>query len=473
MADIRPSDWYPLVEDASDPVPGDWELVEEAAARYRRTAEAIETARTLLRDVTDSRDGWRSEAGDAFREKATELSDDVFQAYGRYDAVATALAEYWPELRDAQEESLDLWRSADAAQDEIDALTRQVTAAADEDSDTHEDLGRLEGDLGLARAELQRFRDRLEQVVEDKDNAAQRAADAIGEFIGSDGLKDGFFDSMFSAFQDAMAVLGEIAGQIAMYAGIASLALCWVPVLGQALAAVATIATVISLAGNLINGDWHGVLLDSIGLLTFGAGRLAGAAARTVRTRAARTIDEVSDSALSSIPRNLPVRERLAMYRAEAGGNPSTANAARRQLQESTDLVDSPMASLRNTLPDLRSSLRDGFRPSQWQRADSWQEAMGLTDSSLARTDMAGMGSAASWAGAGEVASWGAGTATTLWTHDADSGIQMNTPVQLHPSDGWSANWNLPFSDTPGMSLTDEPLEVGDFPHGESGARVR
>ncbi|MGP3971780.1 putative T7SS-secreted protein [Streptomyces sp. 6N223] len=122
MADDRPRDWSPLVEDGSDPIPGDWELVQEAAARYRETADAIQRAQTLLRDVTDSEEGWQSEGGDAFREKATELSDDVFQAYGRYDAVADALAEYWPDLKEAQEDSLDLRRQANALQDEIDAL---------------------------------------------------------------------------------------------------------------------------------------------------------------------------------------------------------------------------------------------------------------------------------------------------------------------------------------------------------------
>jgi hypothetical protein len=75
---------------------------------------------------------------------------------------------------------------------------------------------------------------------------------------------------------------------------------------------------------------------------------------------------------------------------------------------------------------------------------------------------MSGMANAANWAGAGEVASWGAGTATTLWTHDADSGIQMNTPIQFHPSDG-SASWNLPFSDAPGVSLGGDAVPVGEF----------
>ncbi|MGP3971779.1 hypothetical protein [Streptomyces sp. 6N223] len=276
----------------------------------------------------------------------------------------------------------------------------------------------------------------------------------------------------WDAFQDVMAIVGEIAGQIAMYAGIASLALCWVPVLGQALAAVATIATVVSLAANLVNGDWHGVLLDSIGLLTFGVGRVAGAAARSIRTQAAQRIDEVSDAALARIPKNAPLSERYRLYRIY-GGKPSLANAARRQLRETADLCTGPMAELRRTLPDLGQSLRGGFRPREWQRAGSWREAMGLTDSTLASSNIAGMGNTASWAGAGEVASWGVGTATTLWTHDETAGLQMNTPLQIHPSEGWSMDWNLPFSDAPGVSLSDEPFDVGEFSRQESEALIR
>lgn len=292
----RPTDWYPLVQFGGDPIPGDWELVQEAAARYRRTADAIERARTLLREVTDSRDGWRSEAGEAFREKATELSDDVFKAHGRYDAAANALAGYWPELQDAQEESLELRRQAIEAQDEIDRLARRVEAAEDKDSETHDDQDRLQDDLETAEGDLQRLRDRLIQVVEDKDAAAQRAADAIGEFIGSDGLKDGFWDSVtdavgdaLSRVRDALIAIGNIAGWIATVASVIALAVGWIPVIGQPIAAVlgtvALVATVFSLVGNILEKDGLGIVLDLIGIVTFGIGRAAGRLARTSGAR--------------------------------------------------------------------------------------------------------------------------------------------------------------------------------------------
>ncbi|MDT0307481.1 hypothetical protein RM780_10955 [Streptomyces sp. DSM 44917] len=283
----RPGDWHPLTEDGRDPVPGDWELVQEAAVRYRRTADAIQRARTLLREVTDSEQGWQSDAGRAFREKATELSDDVFRAYGRYDAAANALAGYWPELQDAQDESLSLRTQAQEAQGQIDRLGPQVEAAAEEDAENHDQHGTLQGDLEGAQAQLASLRSRLSEIVGAKDAAAQRAADAIGDFIGSDGLEDGFWDHVggaLASIRDALIAIGNIAGFIAAWAGIAALLVGWIPIIGQALAGIlgtiALIATCFSLIGNILKGDWVGAGLDVLGIVTFGIARAAGGVAR-------------------------------------------------------------------------------------------------------------------------------------------------------------------------------------------------
>ncbi|ONK12329.1 hypothetical protein [Streptomyces sp. MP131-18] len=291
----RPADWFPLAEDGRDPIPGDWEMVQEAAARYRRTADAIDRARTLLGEVTDSESGWQSDAGTAFREKATELSDDVWKAWGRYDAAATALAGYWPELQEAQNESLTLRTQAQEAQEQINSLgsrlegaERDAQDAADSDADNAEDLAdqadqqvnSLQGQLDGAQAELNRLRVRLREVIEDKDAAAQRAADAIGDFIGGDGLKDGFWDKVgevLDVIKNVLIVIGEWAGRIAAICGVLALLVSWIPVIGQALAGIlgviGLVAGVFSLIGNALQGKWLNVGLDLIGILTFGAGR--------------------------------------------------------------------------------------------------------------------------------------------------------------------------------------------------------
>ncbi|UCM89496.1 hypothetical protein [Streptomyces marincola] len=305
----RPADWHPLTHDGRDPIPGDWEMVQEAAARYRRTADAIQRAKELLGDVTDSQDGWRSPAGEAFREKATELSDDIWKAWGRYDAAADALAAYWPELEDAQTESLSLRTQAIDAQEQISSLTGQYASAqqevrdaedseADDAQDALDDanarLSSLDGQLTNAHGQLESLRTQLRGLIEEKDAAAQRAATAIGDFIGGDGLKDGILDhigAFFDAIKNILIVIGEWAGRIAAICGVLALLVSWIPVIGQALAGVlgtiALVAGALSAIGNALQGKWLNFALDIIGIATFGLGRAiapalssAGGAAR-------------------------------------------------------------------------------------------------------------------------------------------------------------------------------------------------
>ncbi|GAA3855886.1 hypothetical protein [Streptomyces sedi] len=312
----RPADWQPLTEDGRDPVPGDWEMVQEAAARYRRTADAIRRAKELLEDVTDSEDGWQSDAGTAFREKSTEVSDDVWKAYGRYDAAAEALAGYWPELEDAQSESLRLRTEAQEVQAEIDSLGGRIDGAeadaeragdsdADDAEDREEEANRevenLQGQLDYQQGRLTQLRTQLAGIVEAKDQAAQRAADAIGDFIGGDGLKDGFWDhvgAFFDGLKDFLIMIGEWAGRIAAICGVLALLVSWIPVVGQALAgilgAIALVATVFSLVGNALSGNWVGFALDVVGIVTFGIGRavtpMLRAAGGTARFGAFRSV---------------------------------------------------------------------------------------------------------------------------------------------------------------------------------------
>ncbi|MDT0345346.1 AAA family ATPase [Streptomyces litchfieldiae] len=465
--------------------------MQEAAARYRRTADSIQTARNLLREVTDSREGWQSDAGEAFREKANEVSDDVWRAYGRYDATANALAEYWPHLQDVQEESLDLRRQAQQVQEELDSLGPRVEAAEEEDSETHEQHAALQGQMENARAELTRLRNRLAQLIEDKDVAAQRAADAIGEFIGGDGLTDGFWDRMgaaWDAFQDFMAAVGEIAGQIAAIAGLASLVLCWVPVLGQALAAVATIATALSLLANAVNGDWHGVMLDSIGLLTFGIGRVAGAAARAARGPGSRAVFNTAREGLES---GLDSAQRLSRLR-EMGVSPRAVLSHFRQSQAATELAEAPIHAFGRSFnpgalgwgrhafhgagTDLAGSFR-GFNPANWSINFSLRAAANPTAMGSATSASAGAAAAAaSRATVFEFGSWAAGTATTLVTHDPEGqgpgGFQLTFPLPREVS----FEGDMPFSSPPPEPLAmaiSEPVMVGEFSYQESEALVQ
>jgi hypothetical protein len=480
----RPVDWFPLTVFGNDPLPGDWELMQEAAARYRETADSIQRARTLLGEVT-SDDGWQSGAGEAFREKATELSDDVFQAHGRYDAAADALAAYWPELRDAQEESLDLRRQAQQVQAEIDRLGPRVETAEAEDSDTHDQHASLQGQMDDAVAELTRLRNRLAELIEDKNAAAQRAADAIADFISSDGLEDSTWDRMgaaWDAFQQVFAFIGELAGQIAMIAGIASLLLCWVPVLGQALAVIATIATAISLVANVIQGEWKAALVDAIGLATFGLGRIAGAAARAAK---ARGLGSAVRSTTRSLGQGLNSAQRLQRIRNLSGMKPGELRGLNQALHKADEISSVAGRQLnifgRSISPGALGWARHAFRDlgSEFARAlrapfrESWsvvgiREGLGLTSMGAATSAAAGSaGAAASRAAAFEMGSVLGATGLGFVTLDDNWMPDLNIPDAI------------PFTDLPGLSYSmespwsQEAADVGDFSYRESEAIIQ
>ncbi|MBB0243112.1 hypothetical protein FNQ90_03045 [Streptomyces alkaliphilus] len=283
MGSVRPRDWEPLTDDGRDPVPGDWEAIKEAAARYRRTATMIGECGDLLDELGEDGESWKGKAGEAVREEATDLAANIRRVWGRYNAAANALAEYWPELEEAQEESLELRRTARSAQGTIGYYAPKAEAAEDEDAEDHDRLDHYEERLEEAREELAAARARLGEVVSDVNRAAEKAAEAIGDFIGGDQVKDHWtdgFKNALTSLKNALIVLGEIAGWVAAIAGIAALLVGWIPVIGQALAAVlgviALVATLFSLLGNILKGNWAGVALDVVGLLTFGIGRAVG-----------------------------------------------------------------------------------------------------------------------------------------------------------------------------------------------------
>jgi hypothetical protein len=85
--------------------------------------------------------------------------------------------------------------------------------------------------------------------------------------------------------------ISQIAGIVAGIAGILALVLCWVPVLGQALAAVAAIATAVKLIADIVlmmndEGSWADIGWDVFALATFGAGRVLSTAAQSTSTAA-------------------------------------------------------------------------------------------------------------------------------------------------------------------------------------------
>jgi len=155
-----------------------------------------------------------------------------------------------------------------------------------------------------------------------------------------DGLKDGWWDNWGA---DVAAFVAKWAGRIATVCGIASLLVGWIPIVGQALAAVlgtiALVASVVSLVCNLAlyltgRGDLLNVVLDVVSVATFGLGRVAGAAAK-VGYRGLRGASRLRAGTLASRPAaGQPSRQLLDDL------VPAAANVSRRSARNAVNLAN-------------------------------------------------------------------------------------------------------------------------------------
>ncbi|WP_129583389.1 hypothetical protein [Actinomyces mediterranea] len=117
--------------------------------------------------------------------------------------------------------------------------TRLASAQADE--------------AAVAQGRLDAQRQIVDQAVADRDTAAQQAIDAIEAATGADGLHDSWWDNWGAA---ALGWIAKISEAVAAIAGILALLVCWIPVIGQALAgallSIAALAGIIAAIANII-----------------------------------------------------------------------------------------------------------------------------------------------------------------------------------------------------------------------------
>ena len=293
----RPYSWYPLA--GSDPIPGDPAAVRYAGNRYTEVASDIQTAARRLREIADL-DANDADSVRAVSEKASEVAGKIDDAHGRYSATGSALTTYANALEAAQSRSAQALTEAQNADQALTAAQGRVRVAgrnlddADDDTDDTEmaslrrSLATARGDREDAEAALARARAELDAAIVDRDTAASRAEEAIRTGMSGDDLGDSWWDNWGSAIVNA---ISSVAGIIAGVAGILALVLCWVPVLGQALAVVAAVATAVKLVADIAllaagEGSWSDVIWGVVGLATFGVGRVISVAARGASTGA-------------------------------------------------------------------------------------------------------------------------------------------------------------------------------------------
>ncbi|MBD0842735.1 hypothetical protein [Streptomyces sp. TRM68416] len=292
---------WAVVDESSDPVPGDPEQVARLGRQLRKTAEAIEKEAREIKELA-SVENWKSKTATEFREAAEGAGDKLRRAFKRYDEAANALGtqvregvcsnEYASELHRAQQMADQALRDAEQAEENRGAAQRSLDGQPDDTPKDDPDSKKYKRQKEQAASALSAAKEAVQAAKGIRDRAAKLAADAIHDVIEGDGLKDGWKDKFDNWVHENSGWLKEIskwAGRIALWAGVAALALGWIPVIGQVIAvvanAIALAAGIVALAVDLVlaiggEGSWKSVFLDAVGVATFGLGRAAMAGAK-------------------------------------------------------------------------------------------------------------------------------------------------------------------------------------------------
>jgi hypothetical protein len=290
-------DWDTERYDAPHNIPGDPAQVAELGKNYRNTADAIKQQAANIRNLVDG-NGWDSDSGREFQKKAGDTADKLEKAYARYDAAAAAIGAgvaYPPSggtwamsLAHAQDMARAAIRQGQEAQHNSKTMQHQIDQATQANGgkpDTSPGGARMADEKSGYDADMLQAEKDMQAARDFRDAQANKAADAIVNAYKHDGLKDSWWDKFKDAAEDFCVSLGNWAGVVAAIFGVLALVFSWVPVLGEVFGAIAAIASVVALVCDTISaldgrGTWLDVGIDVLGVLSCGAGRVLGEAAK-------------------------------------------------------------------------------------------------------------------------------------------------------------------------------------------------
>jgi hypothetical protein len=302
-------DWQSARYDDKEFAPGDPYEVARLGKRIADTAALIQEQATRLHNLVDG-NGWDSDAGREFQKKTEDTVGLLGKSHRRYAAAAGALGSQVGSAPDdharvdwatALEHAQNLVRAALTKAKEADAegSRYQKQIDAHPGADDHPDKQKLRRQKEGADADLEAAKKDLRNALSYRDTQAGNAAAAIRDAVDHDGLKDPEHH-WWDHWQDWVADIGHWAGVAAAVLGVLALVLSWVPVLGEVLAALALVASVVALVCDTVSaldgkGTWLDVAIDAVGVLSFGAGRVLGTAAKeaSVAARGAAAVKDV------------------------------------------------------------------------------------------------------------------------------------------------------------------------------------
>ncbi|MGO4534640.1 putative T7SS-secreted protein [Leifsonia sp. 2MCAF36] len=247
------------------PLTGDPGVLESKARHYQAIGEAIQRSVKELNKIHDV-DGYKSQAVSKLQEMSKDTADDIGKAKDRYLKTAGALIAYASELRGAQDDAEKAITLIQQKQGDADAAHKAAaTAHTDAQNAKPEDAStagkKADGADDAARhanAALQAAHQAWYDARDRKNRAAEKAVSAIVDVVDhhNNGLKNpGFWDKVMGVIE----TIGDIAGVLAIF-------LAWVPILGQVLAVIAIVASIIKLVDAVVKfANGEGSFLDILG----------------------------------------------------------------------------------------------------------------------------------------------------------------------------------------------------------------
>ncbi|MFF5102119.1 putative T7SS-secreted protein [Streptomyces sp. NPDC000134] len=413
MTRPRAEEWA-VIGELSDPIPGDPEEIAGLGRELRRTAEAIKKQADEIKALA-SVDEWKSKTAEEFRKEAEEAEGKLRKAFKRYDTAADALGEkvveggsskeYASELHRAQTMADKALRDAREADDEQRASSGAIDKLPEKTADDAPDRKKLEKRQEAATTALEKAKKDLEAAKRVRDAAAKRARDAIRHAIDHDGLKDGTWDKFKDWVHDNSGWIKkalDTLGWVATICGTLSLMVGWVPIVGQALAAVlgtiALGATLLSLVGHTLlalagEGSWFDVALDVVGLATFGIGRGALAGAKGA-SQAAQSLGR--SAAARALRQGIKAKPNTAAYKKAVNKAWKKANELSGGAPRGKAAVEAVAKAPKGWFPGARNMV-DAFSPRLiWKESvDSIKGAKDLRPSNVQQ-----LFDADTWAGA-------------------------------------------------------------------------
>ncbi|WP_055628706.1 DUF308 domain-containing protein [Streptomyces hirsutus] len=260
----RPRDWHPLAE--SDPVPGDPEEVRSEVKHMKSVAGSLREQVRLLRGIGNDNE-LKGKYATKLKEGAEGLEKRLGQVASRYERVHGHLTNWANDLEDFQTEADKVLANAKKEQELLEAEKAKKESGGGEDKTPDPSPNGAESDP------LHEFRAQLERIKGNRDERARHHAGKIRDQL-DDAIEDSWWDDLKGWIHDnidTIKVVLDALGWAATIIGVIALFIPGLNVLALALGGIIFGARALLAATG--EASWMEVAMDSLGLLTMGAGR--------------------------------------------------------------------------------------------------------------------------------------------------------------------------------------------------------